>query len=155
MSADAQQALDFGWLHDDTEEDLVGADWHQNAIHALSASLKILAEERRLPWHVGDKLTVIGMKPDGTDWRPGPDVSIHPTLGPDDRQDIDVHVYGPPALVAEVASASTWRYDASLESTRRGKTQAGKAFGYLMLMRVPEYLVFDPLGEFIARQVSA
>jgi hypothetical protein len=43
----------------------------------------------------------------------------------------------------------------SLESTRRGKRQAGKAFGYLVLLRVPEYLVFDPRGEFLAGRVRA
>jgi hypothetical protein len=31
----------------------------------------------------------------------------------------------------------------------------GKAFGYLVLLRVPEYLVFDPRGEFLAGQVRA
>src|SRR5437764_2732546 len=144
MSAEVQHALDYGWLHDDTEEDLVGADWHQDAIRALSISLKTLAEEHHWPWHVGDQLTLVGERPDGKDWRPSPDVSIHPQLGPEPRQDIDVRVEGPPALVLEVASASTWTYDVSLESTRRGKRQAGKALGYLVLLRVPEYLVFDP-----------
>ena len=32
MSAQREQVLDYSWLHDDTEEDLVGADWHQHAI---------------------------------------------------------------------------------------------------------------------------
>lgn len=155
MSAQREQVLDYSWLHDDTEEDLVGADWHQHAIRALSTSLQALADERRWPWHVGDQLTLVGEKPNGKEWRPAPDVSIHPQLGPEQRQDIDVRVEGPPALVLEVASASTWRYDVSLESTRRGKRQAGKAFGYLVLLRVPEYLVFDPRGEFLAGQVRA
>jgi Uma2 family endonuclease len=155
MSAQREQVLDYSWLHDDTEEDLVGADWHQHAIRALSTSLQALADERRWPWHVGDQLTLIGEKPDGKEWRPAPDVSIQPQLGPEPRQDIDVRVDGPPALVLEVASASTWRYDVSLESTRRGKRQAGKAFGYLVLLRVPEYLVFDPRGEFLTDRVRA
>jgi Uma2 family endonuclease len=155
MSAQRERVLDYSWLHDDTEEDFVGADWHQDAIRALSTSLKTLAEERRWPWHVGDQLTLVGEKPDGKEWRPGPDISIHPHLGPDKRQEIDVRVEGPPALVLEVASASTWTYDVSLESTRRGKRQVGKAFGYLVLMRVPEYLVFDPKGEFLAGHVQA
>jgi len=52
MSAEARQALDFGWLHDDTEEDVVGADWHQNAIRSLSIGLKVLAGRRGWPWHI-------------------------------------------------------------------------------------------------------
>jgi len=155
LSVDTRHMLDYRWLHDDLEEDLVGADWHQDAIRALSTSLKTLADERGWPWHVGDQLTVVGAKPDGTDWRPGPDISIHPRLGPEKRQDIDVRVDGPPSLVIEVASRSTWAYDVSGESIRRGKRQAGKAYGYLNLMRVPEYLVFDPHGEFLAGQVRA
>ena len=49
MSAQREQGLDYSWLHDDTEEDLVGADWHQHAIRALSTSLQALADERRWP----------------------------------------------------------------------------------------------------------
>jgi len=155
VSVDTRHMLDYRWLHDDLEEDLVGADWHQDAIRALSTSLKMLADERGWPWHVGDQLTVVGAKPDGTDWRPGPDISIHPRLGPEKRRDIDVRVGGPPSLVIEVASRSTWAYDVSVESIRRGKRQAGKAYGYLNLMRVPAYLVFDPHGEFLAGQIRA
>jgi len=155
MSAEARQALDFGWLHDDTEEDVVGADWHQTAIRSLSIGLKLLAGRRGWPWHVGDQLTLVGTLPDSRDWRPAPDVSIHPTLGPAGLRELDVRVEGAPTLLIEVASASTWRYDVSMESTRRGKRQAGKAFGYLVLLGVPEYLVFDPYAEFIPHQVRA
>ncbi len=155
MSAGTRDVLDYSWLHDDLEDDVVGADWHQNAIRALSTSLKMFAGERGWSWHVGDQLTVIAEKPDTTEWRPCPDVSIHSRLGPADREYIDVRADGPPSLVIEVASASTWQYDVSLERTRRGKRQAGKAFGYLSIMRVPEYLVFDPHNQFLTRQIRA
>ena len=155
VSVDTRHMLDYSWLHDDSEEDVVGADWHQDAIRALSTSLKALADERGWPWHVGDQLTKVCAKPDATDWRPCPDISIHPRLGPEQRQDIDVRVDGPLSLVIEVASRSTWAYDVSLESIRRGKRRAGKAHGYLALMRVPEYLVFDPYGEFLGGQIRA
>jgi Uma2 family endonuclease len=155
MSTREQQLLDFDWLRDDSEEDLVGADWHQDAIRALSTSLKTLVEERHWTWHVGDQLTLVGEIPGDRDWRPGPDISIHPTLGLDDRRDIDVRVDGPPTLLIEVASASTWEYDVSMESTRRGRRRAGKAYGYLALLHIPEYLVFDPLGEFLPERCRA
>lgn len=155
MSTQRDQVLDYSWLHDDTEEDVVGADWHQDAIRALSTSLKALAEEHQWPWHVGDQLPLIGEKPDGTEWRPEPDISIHPTLGPNQHQQIDVRVERPPALVIEVVSTSTWQYDVSLESTRRGKRRAGKRFGYLVMLRIPEYLVFDPYEDYLAGQVQA
>lgn len=155
MSTREQQVLDFDWLHDDIEEDLVGADWHQDAIRALSTSLKMLVEERHWTWHIGDQLTLIGEIPGDRDWRPGPDISIHPTLGLDKRRDIDVRVYGPPALAIEVASSSTWAYDASVESISRARRRAGKAYGYLYLLHIPEYLVFDPHGEFLPERCRA
>ena len=155
MSVEAQPALDYSWLHDDLEEDLVGAEWHQSAIRALATSLKTLAEARHWPWHVGDQVTLVAWKPDNSAWRPAPDIVLYPQLGPEERQEISVREEGPPALIIEVVSASTWAYDVSLESTRRCKKQVGKAFGYLVGLRVPEYLVFDPRGEFLAGQCRA
>jgi hypothetical protein len=82
MSVEAQPALDYSWLHDDLEEDLVGEEWHQSAIRALATSLKALAEARRWPWHVGDQVTLVAWKPDNGAWRPAPDLVIYPHLGP-------------------------------------------------------------------------
>ncbi len=140
----AQQAIQPrripGWLHDDCEEDLVGADWHQDAIRELSTGLKNLALTRRLPWHVGDQLTLVASRPDGSVWRPCPDVMIHPTAGPEKRAELAVSVNGLPTLIIEVASPSTWQYDVDLVG--------GKAWGYLQL-GVPNYLVFDPHGDLL------
>lgn len=136
----AQRASAYAWLHDDTEEDLVGADWHQDAIRALVYSLRDLARQRAWNWHVGDQLTLVAWKPDGTAWRPCPDVMIHPNAGPHRRKEINARTEGVPALVIEVASQSTWRYDVN--------DAQGKAMGYLRL-GVAEYLIFDPLGEFL------
>jgi len=155
MSAQQEQVLDYSWLHDDTEEDMVGADWHQDAIRAIGLALKTLDRERQWPWHVGDQLTLIGDVPGRERWSPAPDISVHPTLGPAARRDLDVRVEGPPTLVVEVASPSTWAYDVSLEREWRGRRQAGKAYGYLMLLGVTEYLVFDPRQEYLAGQARA
>src|SRR5438105_15857674 len=118
MSAQREQVLDYSWLHDDTEEDLVGADWQQHAIRALSTALQALADERHWPWHVGDQLTLVGEKPNGKEWRPDPDVSIHTQLGLEQRQDIDARREGPTALVPALARASTWTYDVGMIRTR-------------------------------------
>src|SRR5579862_8337780 len=107
MSAEARQALSYEWLHDDAEEDVVGADWHQDAIRAASLSLKLLADAPQWPWHVGDQLTLVGDIPGPREWRPAPDISVHPTLGPVARRNLDVRVEGPPVLVIEAASATT------------------------------------------------
>jgi hypothetical protein len=128
------------WLHDDTEEDLVGADWHQEAIVGSVDGLRDHAETEGLPWHVGNQLPLAARKPDGTRWRPSPDVMVHLTAGPAPREEMSLRADGLPALVIEVVSKSTWRYDQDLVH--------GKAWGYLAL-GIPELLLFDPSGEFL------
>lgn len=142
----AQQAIDT-WLHDDTEEDLVRADWHQRAIRDLSAALQDLAAQHSWPWHVGDQLTLVGWKPDGSPWRPSPDIMIHPTAGPSLREEIVIREEGSPALIVEVASRTTWAYDVDIDRVRQGK-----AYGYLHVLRIPEYLIFDPMGAYVPGQ---
>jgi len=127
-------------LHDDMEEDLVGTDWHQRAINSLYTNLSDIAQRAGLPWHVGNQLTLVAWKPDGTAWRPSPDIMVHPQGGPAPRKEMVARTDSVPALVVEVASESTWSYDAD--------TAEGKAAGYLAL-GVPEYLIFDPTGDFL------
>jgi len=129
-----------GGLHDDTEEDLVGADWHQDAIFTTVDSLRGVAAEAGLPWHVGNQLTLVAGRSDGAPWRPSPDVMLHPFAGPEKRDQMTVAVDGIPALIIEVASRTTWRYDID--------TRQGKAWGYGQL-GVTNYLVFDPGSDFL------
>jgi len=114
---------DTGWLHDDQEEDLVGAYWHQTAIRELSVSLRDIARTRCLPWHVGDQLALVVTRPHGALWRPSPDIMIHPEASPEERAEIVASVDGVPALIVEVTSPSTWEYD--IDAT------GGEAGGYL------------------------
>jgi Uma2 family endonuclease len=122
-------------LHDDTEEDLVGASWHQRAIRATNISIENVAAARGLPWAAGDQLTLVATKPDGTLWRPSPDVMVYAQGGQAPRAEMVVATDGLPTLVIEILSTSTWRYDVD--------DQSGKAWGYLRL-GVPFYLAFDP-----------
>ena len=127
-------------LPDDLEEDLVGTDWHQRAIDVLFDALMDLAEVERLPWHVGNQLALAGWAPDGSPWRPSPDVMVHPLAGPEPRKDMTARTDGVPTLIVEVASEHTWRHDVNLVD--------GKAAGYLA-MGVSHYLVFDPTRAFL------
>jgi Uma2 family endonuclease len=61
---------------------------------------------------------------------------------------MDARTDGIPALIVEVASKTTWRVDVGLDPRAR---VGAKGYEYLAL-GVPEYLVFDPQGEFIAEQ---
>lgn len=128
------------WLHDDSEEDLVGADWHQEAIGGAVDGARDHAQTAGLAWHVGNQLTLVAWKPDGSPWRPSPDVMIHLTGGPDPREEMDARRDGLPTLVIEVVSKTTWRYDRDL--------RRGKAWGFLSL-GIPELLLFDPSGEYL------
>jgi Uma2 family endonuclease len=130
------------WLHDDTEEDLVGASWHQRAIRATSIGIEDVAVTRGLPWVVGDQLTLVATKPDGTSWRPSPDVMVYAQGGRAPRAEMVVATDGLPALVIEILSPSNWTYDVD--------DQRGKAWGYLRL-GVPFYLVFDPYATLQGR----
>jgi Uma2 family endonuclease len=127
-------------LHDDSEEDLVGADWHQDAIGRIVDALRDHAEIAGLPWHVGNQLALAAWKPDRTSWRPSPDVMVHISGGPELREEMSARLDGLPALVIEVVSKSTWRYDQDVAQ--------GKSWGYLTL-GIPEFLLFDPSGEFL------
>jgi len=127
-------------LPDDLEEDLVGTDWHQRAIDVLFDALMDLAEMERLPWHVGNQLALVGWAPDGSSWRPSPDVMVHPLAGPEPRKEMAARTDGVPVLIVEVASEHTWRHDVNVV--------AGKAAGY-MAMGVSHYLVFDPTRAFL------
>jgi len=139
----APQALQSHWLHDDTEEDHVGADWHQEGIRTTVTALRDLSSARDLPWHVGDQQTLVCTKPDGSPWRPMPDVMLHARAGAGSRAEMAVSRDGVPELIIEVASPTTWAYDVD--------TRAGKAWGYLRL-GVTNYLVFDPDGSLLGEQ---
>jgi Uma2 family endonuclease len=128
------------WLHDDQEEDLVGTDWHQRAIDCLFDALQDVAEAAELPWHVGNQHALVARMRDGRFWRPCPDIMVHPQAGGEPREEMVVAKEGPPALVIEVISPTTWHYD--VDDTQ------GKAAGYLA-MGVSEYLLFDPLEAYL------
>ena len=137
------QVVRPNWLHDDSEEDLVGADWHQEGIRTSVLGLKNISAARNLPWHIGDQLTLVCTKPDGSPWRPMPDVMLHARGGGRKRAEMSVSIDGVPELIIEIASPTTWTYDVD--------TRAGKAWGYMHL-GVINYLVFDPDGSLMGEQ---
>jgi Uma2 family endonuclease len=115
-------------------------DWHQYTIDVVYDATRDVADLDHLPWHVGNQLTLVGWTPRGV-WRPTPDIAVYPTAGPELRKEMSVKADGPPTLVVEIASPSTWEYDINDVS--------GKAAGYLGL-GVEYYLVFDPTGELLS-----
>ena len=140
-----RRVLDIpAWLPDDTEESVVGTVLHQITISTLADHLRMAGPERGASWDVGSQLSLTGLaRPDGTAYSPMPDVFI--TRYPLDRMEsaIDVGVQGMPPLVIEVASPSTVRHDVG-----------DKARVYLRAGAL-EYLVFDPLKEYLGVEVWA
>src|SRR4051812_44840100 len=130
MSVQGARLLDNHWVRDDTEEDLVGADWHQEGIASLTNGLRRVAKRTGQLWHVGNQLPLVAWHPDGTPWTPSPDVMVHPHAGSGRRARMDAHTDGIPALVVEVASPSTWRVDVGLDPRAR---HGAKAYEYLAL----------------------
>ncbi len=131
-------------LHDDFEEDVVGSDLHQRAIRALTDGLLEVQGKRDAPWHVGSQLTTyLGSTGDKDNWGPMPDVLVHPTAGPVSVGSLDCVENGPLALVIEVASFATYRYD--LEGKRHSYETTG----------VEEYLVYDVNADLLGEHVRA
>ncbi len=141
----------LGRLRDDTEEDLVGPDWHRTAIRALHDSLWAAAAQAGLPWHVGDQLEHLIPRPGMADWRPSPDIAVHLSAGQRAYISFDTRAEGMPPFVVEVVSRSTWRHDIGAGSTLN---DYGKVFSY-SYAGVQEYLVFDPQQEWLGAPMRA
>ena len=141
---------EFDLFRDDDEETLVGSSSHQGAIVALYEGLGNCGRASGRAWFVGNQLTLLipreGKKPP---LQPSPDILVHPTLAPGHRSSLDVVKDGPPALVIEVVSPAT-ALDRDLNTgVPIGKPRVYAAAG------IPEYLVFDPLAEFLPERVRA
>jgi Uma2 family endonuclease len=137
---------EFDHLADDTEETLVGASYHQDAIIGTYWSLLRYGRQHALPWFVGNQLKLLAPRREGQTYSPSPDVLVHPTLGTGPRASLSVAREGPPALIIEVLSPST---GLGSDLDPNGKVGAYASMG------VAEYLTFDPIGEIIPEQVRA
>jgi hypothetical protein len=134
------------WPPDDTEESVVGTNRHQLTIRGLCMWLNELAHAavapgQPVPWHALSQTMLTGFhRPDGSRYTTLPDIFVYPKPMNYDRASLSVLLEGPPMLIIEVASDST--YDSELDLS------AGKAWTYAH-GGVREYLVLDPSGNFL------
>jgi hypothetical protein len=134
---------------DDTEESVMGSDWHQETIFEAHGPLLSHAEDRQTaevsPWYVSSQVTVIVPLPRrARPWQPKPDLFVVVGVPPIHRTSYDTRREGPmPQFMLEVASESTWRDDVDAKRN------------LYLLAGVQEYLVFDPTGDFFAARVRA
>ena len=124
-------------LRSDTEESVVGTQWHQEAISALTDLLEEIARRRGATWGVCNQIALLGLQhEDGTPYDPRPDVMVLAQPLPSGRMNsISLSEAGVPLFIAEIASNSTVGNDVG------DKRLAYAAIG------VPEYVVFDPDGD--------
>jgi Uma2 family endonuclease len=141
-TADAATLHLLATLRDDTEEDLVGSDLHQDAITDIHIGLATYAQEQGLPWYVTKQVMLIAML-GRQEWHPSPDVYVVPGVSAHPRTSYDTRVEPFPPFIVEVASSST--VDRDLDVKRR----------LYELLGAREYLIFDPTGESLGTVVRA
>jgi len=132
-------------LLSDTEESVLGTQWHQSAIAALADMIEEVARRRGATWGVCNQIALVGLQhEDGTAYDPHPDVMVlDRPLPSGDIAAISLADAGAPLFVMEVASKSTGRNDTG------DKRRAYEAIG------IPEYIVFDPDGGVLRTPLRA
>ncbi len=132
-------------LLSDTEDSVVGTEWHQEAIGALADMLRAVADRRGNAWGVCEGVALVGLThKNKTDYDPRPDVMVlRQPLPSGGMASVRIADTGAPLFVAEAASDSTKAND------QGDKRQAYAAVG------VPEYIVFDPSGDVLSTPLLA
>jgi hypothetical protein len=132
------------WLLDDTEESVVGTDWHQEARTTTKLMLREEAYRRGATWGVHEEIELSGLpRPGGIFYNPRPDVMVLSSPISGTQAAVALSVVGPPLFVAEIAS------DLTLHNDRVGKQIAYALAG------IPEYLIFDPSGVLLDAPIEA
>ena len=140
------QAHVDAWPPDDTEESVVGTDLHQETITNLRLGITEAAQLCREegtspPWKVLSQTMLLGcLRPDGSAYRTLPDIFVYRHPVDRTRPSVALTTDGPPVLILEVLSAST--YDSDLDIER------GKGFSYAKA-GVREYLALDPTATMV------
>ena len=134
------------WPPDDTEESVVGTDFHQLTITNLRLGINELAALRTppggpVPWQASGQIIFGGFRrPDGSRYQVLPDVFVCRRAFDIRRKSLSTTLDGPPLLIVEVLSDATYEGDLDLG--------AGKGYSYANA-GVGEYLALDPTGEYL------
>jgi Uma2 family endonuclease len=140
------------WPPGDTEESVLGTNLHQttitNARLGLNEIAASLAEPGQpAPWQALSQTMLSGpQRYDGSSYTVLPDVFVYPHPVDARRASVTLAREGPPVLVIEVASESTFTSDIDVER--------GKGWSYAHA-GVDEYMVVDPIGDFVPEGVRA
>ena len=126
-------------LASDTEESVVGTQWHQEASFQLAEMLRAVSDRHGASWGVCEGISLLGLRhEDGTSYDPKPDVMVlRQPLESGSMGSVRVDHVGAPLFIAELASDST-----------KGNDQGDKKQAYAAI-GVAEYVVFDPDGNLL------
>ena len=135
------------WLPADTEESVVGTQWHQEAVDALATMLREVGRRHGTRWSIARGIALLdtgARYPDGKPYDPKPDVMVLARpLPTGDIAGVSLADVGIPLFIGEVASKST----------------LGNHMGFMRdvygFVGVPEYIVFDATGSLIAPALHA
>ena len=133
------------WPPDDTEESVVGTNLHQETIGAVKLGLTEVAialtpPGGQQPWHAFMQTTITGWRHfDSAPYATLPDIYVYRQAIDLRRPSLSLAGEGPPLLIVEVLSPTTYKADLDLEQ--------GKGYSYAR-GGVREYLTLDPTGEF-------
>lgn len=134
------------WPTDDTEESVAGTDLHQTTIVNVHWGFTEAAQLARgpdesPPWKALTQTILLGCeRPDGSPYRTLPDIFVYLHQIDPSRPSVAVAVDGPPVLIVEVLSPST--YDTDLDIDK------GKGYSFARA-GVREYLTLDPARQFV------
>jgi hypothetical protein len=137
------------WPPDDTEESVMGSEYHQHVIDAARDGLRMAKRANAASWDVLSQVPLAGFRrPDGSPYQTYPDVFVHPRPNPRPASGLTLTLaeVGVPLLVIEVLSASTQEGD--LDEER------GKAWSYADA-GVAAYIVVDYGRQYMREHVRA
>ncbi len=137
------------WPPDDTEESVVGSEYHQHVIDAARDGLRMAARANGASWHVLSQIPLAGFRRvDGSPYAMLPDVFVHPRPNPHPNLGVTLTFpdIGVPLLAIEVLSETTHDWDID--------EQRGKAWSYADA-GVAEYIIVDYDRHYIDQHVRA
>ena len=140
------------WPPDDTDESVIVTDLQQTTIINARLGVNETATMRTppggmAPWQALSQTLITGFRrPDGSRYKTMPDVFVYPRPIGKRRGSVSLSADGPPLLIVEVLSESTYETDLDMD--------AGKGYSYAKV-GVAEYMTLDPTGEFLREGVRA
>lgn len=134
------------WPPDDTDESVIVTVLQQTTIINARLGVNETAVMRTppggmAPWQALSQTLITGFRrPDGSRYKTMPDVFVYPRPIGKRRGSVSLGADGPPLLIVEVLSESTYEADLDME--------ASKDYSYAKA-GVAEYMALDPTGEFL------